>query len=436
MADEAGLREALALLALQRSDAPRAAARWGEAWGAWWRGKAGDAAGREPWQADAPGEWRTVPAITYWESWGVPELAQYNGLVWYRTEVALTAEQAAKPATLTFGVVDDLDMTFVNGTGVGSTSSWDLARSYALAPGTLHAGINRIVIGAYDSFGPGGFAGTAEQRAIRFADGTSLPLPEPAKWRYRVTPGMGDPPHAPWESAAGLGTIYNGMVAPLGGYGLRGVAWYQGESDAGTAPGYAGRLASLMRDWRGQLGNEALPFLIVQLPDWGPRVTKPAESGFASIRDEQRRAVAADPHAALAVTIDVGDPDNLHPENKQAVGRRLARAARVVYGGGGSPSGPRSASATREGDAIRVRFTDIEGALVTYSSAQAIGFELCGDAAGSCRFVAGSLDGDSVVLPAGGRPAARVRFCWGDSPLCNLYDGSGLPAGPFELRIE
>jgi sialate O-acetylesterase len=166
----------------------------------------------------------------------------------------------------------------------------------------------------------------------------------------------------------------------------------------------------------------------------------PVEANWADLREAQRRAVAADGHAGLAVTIDIGERDNLHPANKQDVGRRLARAARhVIYGETIAPSGPVPLSARREPTAIVVTFGDVEQKLVTYSSNQAIGFELCGAGPGSCRFVSGEVDGTRVVLAVPAAPAwrpVRVRFCWGPSPLCNLTDGSGLPAGPFEIPIK
>ena len=193
-----------------------------------------------------------------------------------------------------------------------------------------------------------------------------------------------------------------------------------------------------MAGWRAQFGDPVLPFLIVQLPNFGTVPTAPVESDWANLRDAQRRAVAADPHAALVVTIDVGEAGDLHPGNKRDVGRRLARAARhVVYGDAIPPSGPVAQSARREPDGVVVTFADVTGTLVTYGADVAIGFELCGAAAGTCRYVAGRVDGNRVVLPLAAGPApTRVRFCWGQSPLANLSDGSELPAGPFELAIN
>ena len=432
-----GERERMALLDAWRADPAKASAQWSAAWSAWWRDRTGGSA--EPWRADAAGDWKPLPAFEAWEGWGDAALKEFNGLVFYRTEVTLTPAQAREGATLLLSPADDTDMSWVNGTGVGTNTAWGKPRSYALAPGVLKPGRNSIVVGVYDSYGAGGLiGGSAEQRAIAFADGSRVPLPAADAWQYRIAPGdIGEPPRAPWDGIAGLSAIYNGMIAPLGSYGLRGVAWYQGESDAGAARGYAGKLASLMQVWRSQFGAPELPFLIVQLAAWGPRVPAPAESGSARIRDEQRRAVAADAHAGLAVAVDLGEPNDIHPANKQDVGHRLARAARVVaYGSDETPSGPWAVDAVRMGNAVAVRFEQIDGALVTYNADVPIGFELCGSGPGTCRFVPARIEGARVLLDAGSGPAARVRFCWGDSPMCNLYDKAGLPASPFELAVR
>jgi len=177
----------------------------------------------------------------------------------------------------------------------------------------------------------------------------------------------------------------------------------------------------------------------VQLPNFGEVPTHPMDSDWAELREAQRRAVNADPHAGLAVTIDIGEADNLHPGDKRDVGLRLARAARhVVYGEAVTPSGPAPLSARRESSDVVVSFREVEGHLVTYSANVAIGFELCGVVASSCRYVPGTVDGNRVVLPVAGTTGtpARVRYCWGPSPICNLSDGSGLPAGPFEIHVD
>jgi sialate O-acetylesterase len=168
----------------------------------------------------------------------------------------------------------------------------------------------------------------------------------------------------------------------------------------------------------------------VQIPDYGPTPTKPAESLWSDVREAQRKTAEADANAALVVTFDIGDPKVLHPTNKQEIGRRLSIAARhLVYGEKLAPSGARAAAAVRSGDSVAVSFKDVTGSLAAYNG-EPNAFELC-DAA-SCRWARAALNGSQVMLTGAG---TRVRYCWGDSPVCTLSDGSGLPAGPFEIPV-
>jgi sialate O-acetylesterase len=223
----------------------------------------------------------------------------------------------------------------------------------------------------------------------------------------------------------------------LGSYGLRGVLWYQGESNTEDAAQYQTLLSALMGDWRRQFTAE-LPYLVVELPNFGATPATPSASGWANLREAQRRAVLNDPHAALAVTIDVGDARQLHPPDKQSVGARLARAARhLIYRESVAASGPVPRTAMRDGTGVLVSFDGVEGALVAYSANRPTAFELCAAEQNSCRFVDAALESDRVLLDAAGvANPTRVRFCWGDAPICNLYDRSGLPAGPFEIAIQ
>ncbi len=428
--------EKLDILAAYRRDPVQGNRRFGAAWEQWYRNRTGNQPGTEPWQPRSLSMWKDVPHFGPWEEWGDPELASYNGMVWYATDVRLTSAQARQKATISIGSPDEIGQTWVNGVAVGNSYGGD-GQSYDLAAGLLKPGLNRIVVNVLDTWAQGGLRGSDDQRQIRLADGTTVPLA--GAWKYRrEEKSPGSPPRAPWESNGGLSSIYNAMIAPLGRYGLKGIAWYQGESDTGAAGSYATRLTSLMRDWRSQFAAPDLPFLTVQLAGFGPAATKPVESGTATLRDQQRRSVMADPHAALTVTVDLGDRIDIHPVTKQQVGTRLARAARsLAYGATSSPSGAEVIGARRNGNAVTVSFGKVEGSLATFSGASAIAFELCGEVLGSCRFVDAQVGGSEVRLVAQpGLPAERVRFCWGDSPICNLTDASGLPVGPFEVSVE
>jgi len=415
---------------------------WGTLWQKWWSSQPGVAADDQPWSPDAPSTgWRAAPAqLGAWEQWGVPELADFNGMVWYRTSVEISAAQAAQEAVLKLGPADEVDMTWANGHAVGSTYGAGGGREYVLPPGVLRAGRNTVVVNVLDTWRDGGLAGPASAHALQLADGSEVPLD--GGWKYRIAPaGMGTPPRAPWQSAAGLSTLYAGMIAPLGRFGLRGALWYQGESNTGEPERYADLLRALRSDWRERFGAD-LPLLVVQLAGFGAPPLQPGESGWASLREAQRQAAAEDPRTGLVVAVDIGDRYDIHPANKQELGRRLARAARhVVYGEALAPSGPVPVSASRNGDAIVVAFGDVEGRLVGYGADNPVGFEVCGDEAGSCRYASAQVWNQRVTLRAPGAHAAtRVRYCWADNPVCTLYDytgnGTGQPAGPFELRVS
>jgi sialate O-acetylesterase len=423
------------LLALYRRDPAAAAKRFGEQWGAWWRTQSKDAPGQEPWRASERLAWKPFPAISAWESWGDPAFAEFNGYVWARRKITLTAAEAKAGATLSLGVIDDLDQTFVNGIGVGSQFGWSNPRDYKLGTSVLKAGENEILVNIGDSWGAGGFQGSADRLKLTLGNGQAKWLAE--GWEYSVVPAAyGNSPRAPWDSHAGLSTIYNAMVAPLGEYGLRGVAWYQGESDVGVS-GYDKRLAGMMKSWRRQFAASQLPFLVVSLANFGEPNALPRHSGWAELREEQRRAAAADPHAALVVAMDLGERADIHPPNKQEVARRLARAARALaYGGSEPASGPEAVRARRVGEAVVVEFSGVTGALQTFSSTYAPAFELCAETQESCRWAEAVAQNSTVRIAADGKPATRVRYAWGESPVTNLYDRAGLPAGPFELSVQ
>jgi len=215
------------------------------------------------------------------------------------------------------------------------------------------------------------------------------------------------------------------------------MAWYQGESDTGI-PGYDRRMTALIADWRHRFGTPETGFGIVQLANYGAPAVAPSESGWGDVRDAQRRVAAADPHAGIAVALDIGDALDIHPGEKHEVGQRLARVMRAaVYGEAIAASGPAIADArgTADGGAV-LRFGGVTGALHARGSDQAIGFELCGAGVGSCRYAAGRVAGATVTLPGDGKPVTRVRYAWADAPATNLADDAPLPVGTFEIPVK
>lgn len=437
--DEAHLRrlgpynEALDLLDIYRRDPAQAEARWNTVWEDWWNRGGTD----KPWRGDMANWQRAPDGLGPWGQWPSLSLPDgsaepgvgFVGQLWLGTHVTLSAAQAAGAATLDLGSATEEEKSWVNGVGVGG-SSLAPAATHKLPAGLLHAGDNTVITNIFCSWKNCGLNGAPASRAIRFADGTSAPLDGP--WYFQPVQDR-IAPQLPWGPMHGITQQYNGMIAPIGSYGFKGALWYQGESNIYFAGHYQQALTAMMANWRQQFGA-ALPFLIVQIPDYGPFATTPTASLWSDVREAQRRAAEGDANAALVVTIDIGDPKVLHPTNKQEVGRRLSIAARaLIYGEKIPPSGPRATSARRTGANVAIRFADVQGGLRSYSGAPTA-FELCAATQASCRYVRAAVHGD-VVLLDDVQGATRVRYCWGDSPICTLTDTSALPAGPFELPI-
>jgi sialate O-acetylesterase len=413
-------RPSLDLLARYATDPQGTSASWGQEARAW-LGEAAD--------APAGAAWRPVPSSATWETWGDPDLAFFDGVGYYRAHVALTAKQAGR-ASLSIGTVDDIDVTRINGKMVGADQPYDKPRVYAVSAGVLKAGDNVIDVAAIDTGGGGGMWGNAPRKLI-LADGTEMRL---NKWTFAKGPALaqlGMAPSQPWVGGSGRTTLFNGMIAPLHDYPLTGFAWYQGEANVADARGYAELMPLLIADWRARFG--AKPFAMVQLANFGPMTSQPTNDSWAQLRDVQRRVADADPQVGMASALDVGQVGDIHPTNKQTVGHRLALAARAIALGEAVESrGPSPISAARGSGGIVVRFA--HGPLKLVAGGEALGFELC-DGGGNCRFVPGTLAGDTIVLPDD--PSAReVRYLWQASPLVNLYNSSDLPASGFALPIK
>ncbi|NLR39705.1 sialate O-acetylesterase [Novosphingobium sp. ERW19] len=418
---EIGGAQEMALLALFAKDRLAAVTQFAPRWTAWY---SGENRGAKPWLKPDELPWQPVPAIKGWLGWDkTPLAAKPTGTVWMRRQVTLSAAQAKAGVTLALGVLDDMDMTFVNGQAVGNTFGWDEERAYAVPPRFLKAGVNEIMIAVTNTYGNGGFASSADRLFLTQASGEKMPLGE--GWRYAIAPTRTYPPRAPWDANAGIGLMHNRMIAPLGHFAMDGAAWYQGESDVDTAD-YARRMKALIAGWRARFGQE-LKVGIVQLANYGPASDKPVESGWAQTRDVQRQIVVDDPKAFLATAIDLGERTDIHPANKLLVAQRLAMGAQ-------GKALPMPIAAKAEANAVRVTFSGVEGGLHAWSSDAAISFELC-DAAGACRFAPGRVDGDAVVLATDGKPAAKVRYGWADSPVVNLFDGRSQAVPGFEMAV-
>jgi sialate O-acetylesterase len=231
------------------------------------------------------------------------------------------------------------------------------------------------------------------------------------------------PPLNSWEPSA----LYNAMVAPLTPFSIRGVIWYQGESNSvvDRAPSYERLFQTMIRDWRSRWNAPDLPFLFVQIANY----TSTNLEDWPQIREAQTRALELH-NTGMAVTIDIGDPDDVHPTNKQEVGRRLALAARAItYKEPLEYSGPLYRQVTREGNQLRVWFDHANG--LNAKNGELTGWEIAGSD-GKFYRASARIDGNTVLVSSPDLPSpAFVRYGWANSPVCNLYNGGGLPASPF-----
>ena len=424
-------QEARGLYGSQRMDMARSfdsdplgtVGRFAPMWEAWYMKQDG---GHHPWDAPDSLTWLPVPKISIWDDWDGSVLQKKSeGTVWLRRTVDLTAAQVRSAAVLSLGILDEIDMTFVNGHPVGNTFGWDAKRHYTVPARFLKPGKNEIVMAVSNTWGTGGFTSPASELNWQNGDGSVISLGD--GWRYSPSAITEYPPRSPWDANAGLAVRYNAMIAPLGPVALKGAAWYQGESDAGI-PGYDTRLTALMAGWRKQFSPD-MRFLIVQLANYGAPQSAPAPSQWADLREEQREAVVHDANAELVTAVDLGERTQIHPANKEELGTRLALAAQGI-------ALPKPVKAVREVGAVRVTFAGVDGGLHAWSAQGPIAFELCGQAQDTCRYAAARTEGDDVVLTSDGKPATRVRYAWADSPVVNTYDARDMALPGFEVPIS
>ncbi|HUU09711.1 MAG TPA: sialate O-acetylesterase [Phycisphaerae bacterium] len=260
-----------------------------------------------------------------------------------------------------------------------------------------------------------------------------------AKWKEAVEkakadgkrePGQPRPPDDPSKSPHRPTSLYNGMLAPLIPYRIAGAIWYQGETNAGRAYQYRVIFPAMIKDWWTHWGQGEFPFLFVQLANFMARKDQPADSAWAELREAQSMTLAL-PKTGQAVIIDIGDARDIHPKNKQDVGKRLALAAeKIAYGKDIVYSGPVYDSMAVEGDKVRLKFKHVGGGLVAQGGTLK-GFAVAGEDK-KFAWADATIDGPCVVVANKdvAKPVA-VRYAWADNPECNLYNKESLPASPF-----
>lgn len=382
--------------------------------------------GQKPWfEPDCnTSDWAAMNVPGYWADQGLGDI---KGVVWFRREIDVPASMTDKPAKLWLGRIVDGDETYVNGKEVGAISYEWPPRIYDVPSNLLRPGKNIIVVRVISNAGRGGFV---PDKPYELTAGTET-IDLKGVWQYKVgatTKPLPGKTFIQWEP---LG-LYNAMITPLLNYRIKGVIWYQGESNTRKPREYQKLFSTLIANWREKWNQGDFPFLYVQLASFMPAKDRPSESNWAQLREEQLKTLSV-PNTAMAVTIDIGQWNDIHPLNKEDVGKRLALAAEklayvdneVVY------SGPLYESMKIEGNKITITFTNTGGGLVA-KGGELKHFAIAG---ADKKFVWANakIEGNKVVVRNDqiANPAA-VRYAWADNPEgANLYNKEGLPASSF-----
>jgi sialate O-acetylesterase len=370
-------------------------------------------------------DWKEMNLPALWEGKGLNGL---DGVVWFRKLITVSAENAGKPATLELAMIDDNDITYINGLQVGSTTAYNLKRKYTIPAGVLKEGINSIAIRVEDTGGGGGVYGEAGDMKISFGN---LQQSISGDWLYKVesitkggSVGPNDYPTL----------LYNAMIYPLVPFGMRGVLWYQGEANANRAYQYRTAFPLMIKDWRSQWKQGDFPFYFVQLASFnaGGGNSKKG-SNWAELREAQALTLSL-PNTGMAVTTDIGNAKDIHPKNKQDVGKRLAAIAlHQLYGKNIVSSGPVYSAMKVSGNMVTLSFTSTgSGLMAKGADGKVWGFEVAGD--DKLFYPATAvIKGNTVVVSSNdvGKPVA-VRYGWAnDAGAANLFNKEGFPAPPF-----
>jgi len=375
-------------------------------------------------------KWHTMQLPAYWEDEGLEDV---DGVVWFRKEIDVPASMTGKPARLFMGRIVDSDSVYINGKFIGTISYQYPPRKYDVPKDLLKAGKNIIVVRIVNNIGKGGFVKDKPYKLIAGEETIDLK----GKWQYKLGTEMEPLQGTDFVQYKPLG-LYNGMIAPLLNYKIKGVIWYQGESDTYRPFKYRKLFPALINDWRRKWNQGEFPFLFVQLANFMEGKDQPSESNWALLREAQLKTLSVS-NTGMAVAIDIGEWNDIHPLNKEDVGKRLALAAfKVAYGDEGVIySGPIYKCMKIKGNKIIVTFTNTGGGLIVKGGGKLKYFAICGP---DRKFIwANAKIEDNKVIVWNdniGSPVA-VRYAWADNPEgANLYNKEGLPASPFRTDDE
>jgi sialate O-acetylesterase len=373
-----------------------------------------------------PKNWRTITVPGYWEDQGVKDL---DGVVWYRREFDVPAPMTNITAKVFLGRIVDADELYINGTKVGNTAYLYPQRRYSIPDDVLKPGKNLFVVRVTNYSAKGGFVPDKPYQLIAGNDTIDLT----GYWQYKVgavftshnLQGMIALQNQPTA-------LYNSMIAPIINYSIKGFVWYQGESNTGKPDEYAKLQPAMINDWRSKWNEGDLPFLFVQLPGFMDYNYLPSESQWAAFREAQLKSLSV-PNTAMAVAIDLGEWNDVHPDRKKEVGDRLALAAeKIAYHENIVYSGPIYQSSTIEGNKIIVSFDNVGSGLITNDDEAPSEFAIAG---ADKKFVWANakIEGDKIIIWSDDiKEPKYVRYAWADDPVNpNLINKEGLPASPF-----
>jgi len=409
-----------------------------------WTAKADPASAQKRYSSDPnldTSDWVDIAVPKPWEEAGIPELKDFDGLVWFRHTVDIPESWLGKDLALGLSIVRDADVVWWNGTIIGSKQTAGI-RNYLVDAALVKPGKNLLVAAIVNTNGPGGFCSQPSNVSLRPAvnPGTNQ-VRIAGTWKARRSAPMKDltvpfpiPRVGHYKT---ITSLYNGMIAPLTPFGIKGALWYQGEANGPFWLQYRRLLPTLIADWRKRFEVGDFPFLIVSLANLNALQTKPVEPGWAEIRESQWRTARTVPNTGLAMTIDIGDPKDIHPRNKQEVGRRLSLVARkLVYGESNLvASGPEFTEMQVElpkGDKIRLYFKNVGGGLrIKPGDDKLKGFIVAG-ADKEWVWADAVIEGNTIVVSSPDVPLPKyVRYGWAWNPVVNLFNAEGLPAITF-----
>jgi sialate O-acetylesterase len=362
-----------------------------------------------------------VPSL--WEN---QQIGNIDGVVWMRKTIVLSAEQAKKEAVLYLSKVDDEDVTYVNGVQVGTNNIWEAKRIYKIPVGVLKEGSNVIAVRIADYTGGGGIYGDPADLKIDFKDSI---VPLEGLWKFNVVNVKISVSPNSYPSL-----LYNAMVNPLIPYAFQGVLWYQGEANVWRAKQYKKAFPLMITDWRAKWNQGNFPFYFVQLSTFNEfNGNSKVGSRWAELREAQTQTLQL-PNTGMAVTTDIGNAKDIHPTNKQDVGKRLAAIAlNNVYGKKMVYSGPMYKSMEIKANQIILTFDNTGSGLSSSDNGENLkGFEIAG--ADKVFYSAKAIIKNNTVIVSSEKVSnpVAVHYGWADDDTdINLFNKEKFPASPF-----